>query len=136
MKKKYADLLNLVRFINFSLPQEQNTDWSKGQKKLTKIGERLKPYIDDYNEKRDDIMLDNALEIDGKVQIKADGTFEYNKEGIKRRDKAIYNLFNSEFNYEVIQILNPDELEKYHFLNGWVSGVTFPEIITEEEIEL
>lgn len=136
MKKKYSDLLNLIRFINFSLPQDQGADWSKGQKKLTKIGERLKPYIDSYNEKRDDIMLDNALEIDGKIQIKADGTFEYNKEGVKRRDKALFNLFESYFDFEPIKILNPDELERFYFLNGWVDGVTFINLPQEEEIEL
>ena len=73
MKKKYSDLLNLVQIVNFVLPKDGNTEWTKAQKKLSKIGERLKPYIDEFNVKRGDILLENALEIDRKIQFKPDG---------------------------------------------------------------
>lgn len=136
MKKKYSDLLNLVQIINFVLPKDGNTEWTKAQKKLSKIGERLKPYIDEFNDKRADILLDNALEIDGKLQLKADGSYEYNKEGVKKRDKDMSNLINSEFDYTPIQIINPEGLDDYLFLNGWVEGVEFKNVEQEEEIEL
>ena len=48
--KTNADLLNLIQLLNANVGEAK----TKGQKKLVKIGERLKPFIDDFNDKEGD----------------------------------------------------------------------------------
>ncbi len=120
MTKKWCDFLALTRNITSCL-QVSTEDATKGQKKLAKILEILKPYNEDYNSKRDEILVDFALEENGRIVLNEKGDYVYDKDGIKGRDKALLSLYNSEFEYKVIELTRPDNLEPYTFLNGWVN---------------
>jgi len=131
--KKYRDLLGLVHYINQSIEQGKTI----GQKKLVKIGDLLKPHIDAYNEKRDWILLSNAsVDDDKNLFVDEKGGYKYTPEGAHKRDKELMELFMSDFDYTQIQINNPNELDQYTFLYGWVNGVKFIIIKEEEEVEL
>lgn len=136
MKKSFKDLFGLIYAINVSIPQKDSKEWTKVQKKLVKIGERLKEYTELYNEKRDAILLDNALEKDGKLEINADGTYAYSKDGEKKKKEQLVKLFNEEFDYSPIPVISPEGLAELTFLKGWLTGVNFVEVEEEEEVEL
>lgn len=123
MTKKYLDFLQMVQFVNYVLKNTQEA--SKAEKKLIKISELLKPYLDDYNSKRDEIMLDYALEENGRIQQKENGSYEYSKEDLRKRDKDLIALYNGDFEFTPIAITRPDGLELYTFLDTWVTGVVF-----------
>lgn len=102
---------------------EQKT---KTQKKLFKIYEKLKPSIDKYQADLEDLRLDNASVDDkGNLILDDKGAFKFNKDGIKKLNKEIKELGEKEIEFKVIDIVNPDGLEDYWFLEGWVNGVTF-----------
>lgn len=102
---------------------EQKT---KTQKKLFKIYEKLKPSIDKYQADLEDFRLDNASVDDkGNLILDEKGNYKFNKEAIKKLNKEIKELAEKEIEFKVIDIVNPDGLEDYWFLEGWVNGVTF-----------
>ena len=130
--KKYRDLLGLVHYLNQSIEQGKTI----GQKKLTKIGDLLKPYIDSYNDKREWILLSNASVDENKnLIVDENNAYKYTAEGAHKRDKELMELFLSDFDYTPIQINSPSELDQYTFLYGWVNGVEFS-IEPEEEVEI
>jgi hypothetical protein len=130
--KKYRDLLGLVHYLNQSIEQGKTI----GQKKLIKIGDLLKPYIDSYNDKREWILLSNASVDENKnLIVDENNAYKYTAEGAHKRDKELMDLFLSDFDYTPIQINSPSELDQYTFLYGWVNGVEFP-IEPEEEVEI
>jgi hypothetical protein len=130
--KKYRDLLGLVHYLNQSIEQGKTI----GQKKLTKIGDLLKPYIDSYNDKREWILLSNASVDENKnLIVDENNAYKYTAEGAHKRDKELMDLFLSDFDYTPIQINSPSELDQYAFLYGWVNGVEFT-IEPEEEVEI
>ena len=133
MKKKYFNLMLLVQLINNSIGEGKTI----GQKKLIKLGELLKPYMDEYNDKRDWILLSNAMVDNDKcIILDEKNDYKYTVELIKKRDKELNELYNSEFDYTPIQINHPSDLESYWFLNDWVTGMEFPNMPKEEDIEL
>ncbi len=102
---------------------EQKT---KTQKKLFKIYEKLKPSIDKYQADLEDLRLDNASVDDkGNLILDDKGVYKFNKEAIKKLNKEIKELAEKEIEFKVIDIMNPEGLEDYWFLEGWVKGVTF-----------
>jgi hypothetical protein len=112
---------------------EQKT---KTQKKLFKIYEKLKPSIDKYQADLEDLRLDNAsVDEKGNLILDEKGNYKFNKDGIKKLNKEIKELAEKEIEFKVIDIVNPDGLEDYWFLEGWVNGVTFNKP-DEENIEL
>jgi hypothetical protein len=130
--KKYRDLLGLVHYLNQSIEQGKTI----GQKKLIKIGDLLKPYIDSYNDKREWILLSNASVDENKnLIVDENNAYKYTAEGAHKRDKELMDLFLSDFDYTPIQINSPSELDQYTFLYGWVNGVEFA-IEPEEEVEI
>jgi len=130
--KKYRDLLGLVHYLNQSIEQGKTI----GQKKLIKIGDLLKPYIDSYNDKREWILLSNASVDENKnLIVDENNAYKYTAEGAHKRDKELMDLFLSDFEYTPIQINSPSELDQYTFLYGWVNGVEFT-IEPEEEVEI
>jgi hypothetical protein len=130
--KKYRDLLGLVHYLNQSIEQGKTI----GQKKLIKIGDLLKPYIDSYNDKREWILLSNASVDENKnLIVDENNAYKYTAEGAHKRDKELMDLFLSDFDYTPIQINSPSELDQYTFLYGWVNGVEFT-IEPEEEVEI
>lgn len=136
MKKSFKDLFGIFAAINAAVPQKDSKNWTKVQKKLVKISERLTKYVDLYNERRDAILLDNALEKDGKLEINADGTYAYSKEGEKKKKEQLIKLFTEEFDFTPIPVISPEGLAELPYLKGWLSGVDFPETQEEEEEEL
>jgi hypothetical protein len=133
MKKKFLNLLGLVQLINNTIGEGKTI----GQKKLIKIGELLKPYIDEYNDKREWILLSNAMvDSDKCIILDEKGNFKYTAELLQKRDKELNELLNNEFDYTPIQINHPSDLESYWFLNDWVTGMDFPNIPISEDVEI
>lgn len=102
---------------------EQKT---KGQKKLFKIYEKLKPAIDKYQADLEDLRLDNASVDDkGNLILDEKGNYKFNKDGIKKLNKEIKELAEKEIEFKIMEVVNPEGLEDYWFLEGWINGVTF-----------
>lgn len=128
--KTNAELMTLVQLLNANVGEGK----TKGQKKLIKIGERIQPLLDDFNNKKEDLRLDNAsVDKDGNLLLNEKGEYQFNKEGVKKLNQQIKDLLLSEIEFTPIQVINPEGLDTYTFLNGWVKGVEFKQI---EEVEL
>ena len=131
MKKKYAEIIVMSRVLNHFAGDQK----TKAQKKLAKISEKLKPYLDKYEEQAEEYRLDNAsIDKDGNLILKENGGYSYTKDGLKKLTEKSKALNLTEVDFIAIQIVNPDGLEEFGFLNGWVEGVEFTNL--EEEIEL
>lgn len=132
VQKTYESLLILVQNLNANI-KDGNT---KGEKKLSLIGKKVNPYLETYNEKLDEIKLDNAsVDKDNNLIIVEGGGYSYTKEATKNITKQVRELINSTFEHKLIPVINPDDLKQYAFLEGWLSGIEFEKEI-EEEIEL
>jgi len=130
MKKTYKDLYMVVAYTAANMMNES----TKGQKKLGIIRKKLQIYLDEYNEKRDDLRLNNASVDDkGNLILDEKGEYKFSKEALKKLSQEVKELSDKEFDYVPIEISKPDEMEVYTFLEGWVNGVKFEK---EEEIEL
>jgi hypothetical protein len=128
--KTNADLLTLVQFLNANVGEAK----TKGQKKLVKIGERIQKHLDEFNEKKEELRLDNAsVDKDGNLITNEKGEYSFNKEGVKKLNQQIKDLLLTSIDFTPIPVINPEGLEAYSFLNGWISGVEFKK---QEEIEL
>jgi hypothetical protein len=133
MKKTYAELFVLVASLNANVKDGK----TKGQKKLVKIAEKVKPYLDGYNEKAEDLRLDNAsVDKDGNLILNEKGNYSFSKDGLKKLNASSKELNLSNFDYTVIQVNNPEGLDIYTFLDGWVDGVKFIKIDKIDDVEL
>jgi hypothetical protein len=118
----YKELNLLVRNIQASVGEQE----TKIQKKLFKIFEKVKPTLEDYNEKVNELRLDNAsVDEKGILLVDDKGGYKFSKEGVKLLTKQISDLDNSEFPFEKINVVNPQGLEEFIFLKDWVTGVPF-----------
>lgn len=130
--KTYKDLTVLIASINAVLGNQE----TKTQKKLFKIYEKLKPHHEEFQSQFEELRLDNAAtNADGILLLDEKKEYQFNKEGIKKLSKDIQALNEKSFDFNPIQIINPNGLETFSFLEGWVEGITF-EVTTEEEVEL
>lgn len=130
--KTYEQLLIAINQLNMSI-KDGNTI---GEKKLGVFAKKLQPYLDAYNEKLEDIKLDNASVDDKKnLILNEKGGYQYTVEATKKVSKLVKELIDSEFEFELVPIFRPSGLEEYTFLKDWVEGMEFKEE-TEEEIEL
>lgn len=130
--KTYKDLTVLISNINGVLGKQE----TKIQKKLFKIYEKLKPHHEEFQSQFEELRLDNAAtNADGILLLDEKKEYQFNKEGIKKLSKDIQALNEKSFDFNPIQIINPNGLEAFSFLEGWVEGITF-EVTTEEEVEL
>jgi hypothetical protein len=133
MKKTYAELFVLVASLNANVKDGK----TKGQKKLVKIAEKVKPYLDAYNEKAEDLRLDNAsVDKDGNLILNEKGNYSFSKDGLKKLNASSKELNLSNFDYTVIQVNNPEGLDIYPFLDGWIEGVKFIKIDKIDDVEL
>jgi hypothetical protein len=125
--RTYEELLRLVTTINALSSNKEHVDENtKGVKKLQKIGTKLKANLDDYNEKLEDIRLDNAHTDDNGCLITDDkGGYKYSKDGIKKLNKDIKALLQQTFEFYQFTFSN-EGIEIYAFLEGWVEGLMFP----------
>jgi len=129
----YKELLILIENIKLNIGQQE----TKGQKKLFKIYEKLKPSIDEFQAKIEDIRLDHAAVDDkGNLILNDKGEYNFNKEGLKKLKAELKKLEDSEFEHKVIEVANPGGLEPYWFLEGWTNGVQYVKPEKEQEEEL
>jgi hypothetical protein len=127
---KYKQLLQLVSSINAVIGNQD----TKTQKKLFKIYEKVKAYHEGYQAEVEILRLDNA-QTDDKDCLLLDekGNYKYSKEGIKKLTKDIEALNDKEFDFQIINVVNPEGLKDFTFLQDWVTGVEFNK---QEEEEL
>lgn len=128
IKKNYAEIIVLAQVLKHFVEDGK----TKAQKKLAKISEKLKPYLEKYDELADDLRLDNAsVDKDGNLLLKENGGYFYTKENLKKLNAESKKLNLTEVEFEVIEIINPDGLEEFVWLKDWVNGVDFKEIEVE-----
>jgi hypothetical protein len=127
---KYKQLLQLVSSINVVIGNQD----TKTQKKLFKIYEKVKAYHEDYQAEVEILRLDNAQTDDKDCLLLDDkGNYKFSKEGIKKLTKDIEALNDKEFDFQIINVVNPEGLKDFTFLQDWVTGVQFNK---QEEEEL
>jgi hypothetical protein len=134
VQKKYSDLVLSINIINAIIGGQE----TKIQKKLQKFYEKaLKPHHDSYNEQAEELRLDNAATDDkGVLLLDEKGGYRYNKEGRKKLEQDFKKLSEKEFDYNLIDVVNPQGLEEFTFLKDWTNGIDFVEAVVEEEEEL
>ena len=119
VNKSNAELLELVRALNVT-PVEKG---SKAEVKLKKIAEKIKPLFESYNEKREDIRLDNAhTESNGVLDLNEKGDYKFTKDGIKAMAKDMKKLLDEEFEFYQFTF-SSEGIERFKFLAGWVEGI-------------
>jgi hypothetical protein len=102
-------------------------------KKLLKFAEKLKPYQEEYATKVQELRLDNAAtDKDGVLILTEKGDYKFNKEGLKKLQEQIKELGEKEFKFKKIEVVNPQGLEDFNFLENWTTGITFIKEIEEE----
>lgn len=125
VNKRYNDLLVLTRGLNILLSNKEIAA-SKVGKKLEKLAKKVQPHLDVYNEKVEDIRLDNAnTDSNGSLLTDDKGNYKFSKDGIKGMNKKIKDLTNEEFEFYQLTF-SPEGLEEYTFLHGWIEGIPAP----------
>ena len=127
---KYKQLLQLVNNINAVIGSSE----TKTQKKLVKIFEKVKKHHEDYQAEVEILRLD-AAQTDDKDCLLLDerGNYKYSKDGIKKLTKDIEALNDKDFDFQIINVANPQGLEEFTFLQDWTTGIEFNK---QEEEEL
>ena len=127
---QFKQLNTLVASINAVIGSQE----TKTQKKLFKIYEKVKTHHEDYQAKVEELRLDNA-QVDDKdcLVLSEKGEYRFTKDSIKKLTEQVKELGNKEFDFTPIEVLNPQGLEHFTFLESWTTGITF---IKEEEEEL
>jgi hypothetical protein len=59
------------------------------------------------------------------------GEYSFTKDAMKKLNADIKVLLEKEFDFKVIEVVNPEGLEEHTYLNGFVKGVKF--VKDEEE---
>ena len=127
---KYKQLLQLVSSINAVIGNQE----SKTQKKLFKLYEKVKKHHEDYQAEVEILRLDNASTDDKDCLLLDDkGNYKYSKDGIKKLTKDIEALNDKEFDFVIINVVNPEGLKDFTFLEDWTTGIEFNK---QEDIEL
>jgi phosphoglycerate-specific signal transduction histidine kinase len=127
---KYKQLKQLVQNINAVIENQE----TKVAKKLVKVYEKVKKYHEDYNSQLEELRLDNAsVDEKGILILNEKGDYKFNKEGIKKLTKDIDALNDKEFDFQIINVVNPQGLENFTFLEDWTTGIEFNK---QEEEEL
>jgi hypothetical protein len=127
---KYKQLLQLVSSLNQVIGSQD----TKTQKKLFKIYEKVKKHHEEYQAEVEILRLDNA-QTDNKDCLLLDdkGNYKYSKEGIKKLTKDIDALNDKVFDFQIINVVNPEGLTDFTFLEDWTTGIEFNK---QEEEEL
>lgn len=128
---KYKEINVLINQLNNVIGKQE----TKVQKKLFKFAEKIKPYQEDYAKKVEELRLDNAAADDkGVLLVNDKGEFRFSKEGLKKLQEDVKTLGEKEFEFKKIEVVNPQGLEDFHFLEEWVTGITFNPKQEEEEL--
>ena len=127
---KYTQLLQLVGNLNAVIGGTE----TKTQKKLFKLYEKVKKHHEDYQAEVEILRLDNASTDDKDCLLLDDkGNYKYSKDGIKKLTKDIEALNDKEFDFVIINVVNPEGLKDFTFLEDWTTGIEFNK---QEDIEL
>jgi hypothetical protein len=127
---KNKQLLQLVSNLNAVIGSQE----TKTAKKLVKIYEKVKPHHEAYQAEVEILRLDNAQTDDKDCLLLDDkGQYRFSKEGIKKLTKDIEALNDKEFDFQIINVVNPQGLEDFTFLEDWTTGIEFNK---QEEEEL
>lgn len=127
---KYKELLQLVSNINTVIGSSE----TKTQKKLVKIFEKVKKHHEDYQAEVEILRLDAAMTDDKDcLLLDEKGNYKFSKEGIKKLTKDIEALNDKEFDFQIINVVNPEGLQDFTFLADWTTGIEFNK---QEEEEL
>lgn len=128
---KYKEINVLISQLNNVIGKQE----TKIQKKLFKFAEKIKPYQEDYSKKLEELRLDNAAADEkGVLLVNEKGDFRFSKEGLKKLSEDVKTLGEKEFEFKKIEVVNPQGLEDFHFLEEWVTGITFNPKPEEEEL--
>jgi hypothetical protein len=132
--KTYQELIQLANAINIlSGSKEHVAENTKGVKKLQKIGTKIKSELEAYNEKLEDLRLDNAhTDESGALILDEKGGYKFSKDGLKKLNKDIKKLLEQTFEFYQFTFSH-EGIENYGFLDGWVEGLSFPEIKQEDD---
>jgi hypothetical protein len=122
---KYQQLNTLVASINAVIGSQE----TKVQKKLFKIYEKVKSYHESYQAQVEELRLDNDKDI---LLLDEKGGYKFTKENIKKLTAQVKELGEKEFDFTPIEVLNPQGLEHFTFLEEWTSGIEFIKEIEEE----
>ena len=127
---KYKQLLQLVNNLNAVIGSQE----TKTQKKLFQIYNKVKQHHEAYQSEVEILRLDNAQTDDKDCLLLDDkGNYKFSKEGIKKLTKDIDALNDKEFDFQIINVVNPANLEDFTFLEDWTTGIEFNK---QEEEEL
>jgi hypothetical protein len=128
---KYKQINVLAQQLNNVIGKQE----TKIQKKLFKFAEKIKSYQDEYLAKVEELRLDNAAADDkGVLLTNEKGEFRFSKEGLKKLNEDIKSLGEKDFEFKKIEVVNPQGLEDFHFLENWTTGITFNLKEVEEEL--
>jgi predicted nuclease with TOPRIM domain len=132
--KTYQELIQLANAINILSSSKEHVEANtKGVKKLQKIGTKIKSELEAYNEKLEDLRLDNAhTDESGALILDEKGGYKFSKDGLKKLNKDIKKLLEQTFEFYQFTFSH-EGIENYGFLDGWVEGLSFPEIKQEDD---
>tara|TARA_R110002126_G_C10332933_1_gene490051 strand:+ start:545 stop:931 length:387 start_codon:yes stop_codon:yes gene_type:complete len=126
---KYNKINEVINQIN----NIQGNPEEKVIKKLVKFIEKLKPYQEEYASKAQELRLDNAAtDKDGVLILNEKQDYKFTKEGLKKLQEQIKELGEKEFEFKPINVVNPDGLQDFTFLEEWTTGIEFIKEIEEE----
>jgi hypothetical protein len=127
---KYQQLNTLVASINAVIGSQE----TKVQKKLFRLYEKVKSYHESYQAQVEELRLDNASTDDKDILLLDEkGGYKFTKENIKKLTAQVKELGEKDFEFTPINVVNPQGLEHFTFLEDWTTGITF---VKEEEEEL
>jgi hypothetical protein len=127
---KYNQLQTLVASINAVIGSQE----TKVQKKLFRLYEKVKSYHESYQAQVEELRLDNASTDSNDILLLDEkGGYKFTKESIKKLTAQVKELGEKEFEFTPINVVNPQGLENFTFLEDWTTGITF---VKEEEEEL
>jgi predicted nuclease with TOPRIM domain len=134
VSKTYQELIQLANAVNIlSNSKEHVAENTKGVKKLQKIGVKIKSNIETYNEKLEDLRLDNAhTDESGSLLLDEKGGYKFSKDGLKNLNKGVKALLEETFEFYQFTF-SKEGLELYEFLNGWVEGLEFPKLKEDDD---
>jgi len=120
----YKQLIETMQLIAANVGNQE----TKVQKKLVKIHAKLKTYYEEYSEALGDLKLDHASTDDkGNVIMNEKGEYSFTKDAMKKLNADIKVLLDKEFDFKVIEVVNPEGLEIHTYLKDFVKGVKFKE---------
>ena len=125
----YNKLNSLVANINAVIGNSE----TKIQKKLFRLYEKVKSYHESYQAQVEELRLDNASTDDKDILLLDEkGGYKFTKENIKKLTAQVKELGEKEFDFTPINVVNPDGLQDFTFLEEWTSGIEFIKEIEEE----